>query len=88
LVPLNRLGISATETQVGTEQRAEAFSSYQAALMIGGTIGTVMNSVFASPISARQLPYLSAALFLILAIETRIGRRFTKSLLPVDEVLF
>jgi predicted MFS family arabinose efflux permease len=86
LVPLNGLGMSEIEAQVGDEQRAEAFPSYQAASMIGSGIGTVLNGVLVGPIGARHIPYLSVALFLMLAaglaIASRQGRRRAESVTP------
>lgn len=75
LVPLNGLAMSEIEARVGAEQRAEAFSSYQAAVMVGSGIGTVLNSVLIGPIGARHIPYLSVALFLMLAVGLAIGAR-------------
>lgn len=75
LVPLNGLGMTEVEARVGPKQRAEAFSSYQAALMIGGGIGTVLNGVLLRPIGARHIPYLSVALFVMLATGLAIASR-------------
>jgi MFS family permease len=90
LVPLNGLGMSEVEARVGAEQRAEAFSSYQAAVMIGSGIGTVLNGVLVGPIGARHIPYLSVALFLMLAaglaIASRQGRRRTEPMTPAADV--
>lgn len=86
LVPLNGLGMSEVEARVGTGQRAEAFSSYQAASMIGGGIGTVLNGVLIGPLGAQYIPYLSVALFLMLAaglaIASRQGRRHAEAVIP------
>ncbi len=90
LVPLNGLGMSEIEARVGAEQRAEAFSSYQAAAMIGSGIGTVLNGVLVGPIGASHIPYLSVALFLMLAaglaIGSRQGRRRAESMIPAADV--
>ena len=90
LVPLNGLGMSEIEARVGAEQRAEAFSSYQAATMIGSGIGTVLNGVLIGPIGAPHIPYLSVALFLMLAaglgIAARQRRRRAGPVTPAAEV--
>lgn len=92
LVPLNGLGMSEVEARVGPMQRAEAFSSYQAAVMIGGGIGTVLNGVLLGPIGATHIPFLSVAIFLMLgaglAIASRQGRIRAQSGLPAADMPF
>ena len=91
LVPLNGLGMSEIEARVGAEQRSEAFSSYQAATMIGSGIGIVLNGVLIGPIGAPHIPYLSVAVFLMLAaglgIAARQRRRRAGPVTPAAEVL-
>ncbi len=67
LVPVNGLGTSELEARIGEKQRAEAFSCYQAATMIGGGLGTVINGVLVGRIGAWNIPYLSVGLFSMLA---------------------
>ncbi len=90
LVPLNGLGMSEVQARAGADQRAEAFSSYQAAVMIGGGIGTILNGVLVGPIGATHIPYISVALFLVLAaglaIASRQGRRRAERMIPAADV--
>ena len=94
LVPLNGLGMSEIEARVGAEQRAEAFSSYQAATMIGrgqfASAATTNVTVLIGPIGAPHIPYLSVALFLMLAaglgIAARQRRRRAGPVTPAAEV--
>jgi predicted MFS family arabinose efflux permease len=79
LVPINGLGTSELEARIGARQRAEAFSCYQAATMIGSGLGTVLNGVLIGPIGARNIPYLSVALFLMLAAGLAIAARHSTS---------
>ncbi len=75
LVPLNGLGTSELEARIGQDQRAEAFSSYQAAMMTGGGLGTVLNGVLVGPLGAWNIPYLSIGLFLVLAVALAVAFR-------------
>ena len=50
LVPINGLGTSELEARIGEKQRAEAFSCYQAATMIGGGLGSVINGILVEPL--------------------------------------
>ena len=68
LVPINGLGTSELEARIGEKQRAEAFSCYQAATMIGGGLGAVLNGILVGPIGAWNIPYLSVGLFSMLAV--------------------
>ena len=75
LVPLNGLGMSELEARIGEEQRAEAFSSYQAASLTGGGIGAVLNGILAGPLGVWNIPYLAVGLFLILAAGLAVAAR-------------
>jgi MFS family permease len=75
LVPINGLGTSELEARIGARQRAEAFSSYQAAAMIGGGLGSVINGLLVGPIGAWNIPYLTVGLFSMLAIGLAIAAR-------------
>jgi MFS family permease len=66
-VPINGLGTSELEARIGEKQRAEAFSCYQAATMIGGGLGAVINGILVGLIGAWNIPYLSVGLFSMLA---------------------
>lgn len=81
LVPLNGLGTSELEARIGQDQRAEAFSSYQAATMTGGGLGTVLNGVLVGPAGAWNAPYLSIGLFLVLAATLAVAVRGKHDLL-------
>jgi MFS family permease len=68
LVPINGLSTSELEARIGEKQRAEAFSCYQAATMIGGGLGAVINGIFIGLVGAWDIPYLSLGLFSMLAV--------------------
>jgi MFS family permease len=78
LVPINGLGTSELEARIGKRQRAEAFSCYQAATMIGGGLGTVLNGILAVPLGAWNIPYISVGLFLALAAALMITARYSR----------
>jgi MFS family permease len=75
LVPINGLGTSELEARIGEKQRAEAFSCYQAATMIGGGLGAVLNGILVGPIGAWNIPYLSVGLFSMLAVGLAMAAR-------------
>jgi predicted MFS family arabinose efflux permease len=76
-VPINGLGTSELEARIGEKQRAEAFSYYQAATMIGAGLGTVLNGILVGPMGASNIPYLSVGLFSILAVSLAIAARYS-----------
>jgi MFS family permease len=67
LVPLNGLGSSELEARIGETQRAEAFSSYMAATMMGGGVGGVINGVLVVPLGAWNIPFVTIGLFSVMA---------------------
>ena len=77
LVPINGLGTSELEARIGEKQRAEAFSCYQAATMIGGGLGSVINGLLVEPLGAWNIPYLTVGLFLMLAAGLAIAARYS-----------
>jgi MFS family permease len=76
LVPINGLGTSELEARIGEKQRAEAFSCYQAATMIGGGLGSVINGILVGPLGAWNIPYLTVGLFSMLAVGLAIAARY------------
>lgn len=68
LVPLNGLGSSELEARIGETQRAEAFSSYMAATMMGGGVGGVINGVLVVPLGAWNIPFVTIGLFSAAAV--------------------
>ena len=68
LVPISGLGSAELEARIGQDQRAEAFSSFLAATMIGGGLGGVLNGVLVIPLGAQNIPYLSIGLFTLVAV--------------------
>jgi MFS family permease len=68
LVPLNGLGSSELEARIGETQRAEAFSSYMAATMMGGGVGGVLNGVLVVPLGAWNMPFVTIGLFSVMAV--------------------
>jgi MFS family permease len=80
LVPISGLGSSEVEARIGESQRAEAFSSVQAAATIGGGVGGFLNGVLAVPLGPWNIPYLTIGLFFGLAAVLAFGsRRFRVS---------
>lgn len=77
LVPITGLGSSELEARIGETQRAEAFSSFLAATMIGGGLGGVLNGVLVEPLGAWNIPYVTIGLFSILAVVLAIAARQT-----------
>jgi predicted MFS family arabinose efflux permease len=63
LVPITGLGSAELEARIGVSQRAEAFSSFLAATMIGGGLGGAINGVLVVPLGAWNIPYLTIGLF-------------------------
>jgi len=63
LVPITGLGSAELEARIGVSERAEAFSSFVAATMIGGGLGAVINGVLVVPLGAWNIPYLTIGLF-------------------------
>ena len=63
LVPITGLGSAELEARIGVSERAEAFSSFLAATMIGGGLGAVINGVLVVPLGAWNIPYLTIGLF-------------------------
>lgn len=63
LVPITGLGSAELEARIGVSQRAEAFSSFLAATLIGGGLGGVINGVLVVPLGAWNIPYLTIGLF-------------------------
>jgi MFS family permease len=74
LVPVNGLGTSELEARIGETQRAEAFSCLQAATMIGGGIGAVLNGILA-PLGAWKVPFITVGLFSLLAVGLAVAAR-------------
>ncbi|HUZ55176.1 MAG TPA: hypothetical protein VMU94_21955 [Streptosporangiaceae bacterium] len=68
LVPINGLGSSELEARIGEARRAEAFSSFLAATMIGGGVGGMLNGVLVVPLGAWNIPYLTIGLFSAIAL--------------------
>ncbi len=68
LVPISGLGSAELEARIGKAQRAEAFSSFLAATMIGGGLGGVLNGVLVLPLGAWNIPYLTIGLFAAVAV--------------------
>jgi MFS family permease len=66
-VPISGLGSAEVEARIGKAQRAEAFSSFLAATMIGGGLGCVLNGVLVLPLGAWNIPYLTFGLFAAVA---------------------
>jgi len=68
LVPISGLGSAELEARIGQVQRAEAFSSYLAATMIGVGLGGVLNGVLVLPLGAQNIPYLTVGIFTLVAV--------------------
>jgi MFS family permease len=75
LVPITGLGSSELEARIGVAHRAEAFSSFLAATMIGGGLGGVLNGVLVVPLGARNIPYLTIGLFGAVALTLAVRAR-------------
>lgn len=79
LVPLNGLGNSELEHRLKAGQRAEAFSWYIAATMMGGGIGSVANGTLAKAFEPKIVPMISASVFALtgvsLLVLRLVGRR-------------
>lgn len=80
LAPLSGLGAAELEARVRTGQRAEAFSYFMAATLVGGGLGTAMNGILINHVSPIVVPLLSATLYAtlgvtLLGVRIWIGRR-------------
>jgi MFS family permease len=75
-VPLN--GIAAAEFEArlaGTGQRAEGFSYFTAAMIVGGSLGFLANGLLIGPLDAATVPLLATGLFAVLAAVMAAGHR-------------
>jgi len=75
LVPITGLGSSELEARIGETQRAEAFSFFLAATMIGGGLGGVLNGILVVRLGAWAIPYFTIGLFSLLAVVLAVSAR-------------
>jgi predicted MFS family arabinose efflux permease len=75
LVPITGLGSSELEARIGETQRAEAFSYFLAATMIGGGLGGILNGILVVRLGAWNIPYFTVGLFSLLAVVLAVSAR-------------
>jgi predicted MFS family arabinose efflux permease len=74
LVPLNGLGAAELEHRMRPGQRAEAFSWFIAATMMGGGIGSALSGTLAREIDPKIVPVVSACTFAACGVGLLVAR--------------